>query len=133
MADLKKIAELVDQMIADDLDLPQFEFPHRLYAGDDTHATLIGKNDDPYELMESVTKPANIEAGVLVACGWATKASDDGDFNPRKRVRVRITTSFRDGEHYTIARMEENPTEVMDMGSSGEGPLSEALDEWWNS
>ena len=124
----KTIDELVHKTSAD-----PFTLSALLYGCDDDGAYLLSSGDNPYELLETTSRPDSLNAVALVITGFAAP-NNDGEIRPSEhpeRIRVRLVNCMSAEGFTTIMRRANTPDEVEDMGSDGIGAIREAIEDWW--
>ena len=128
------MAMTIDDLVHNHTDDP-FNIDALLYACDNDGAYLLGKNPNPYELLEETERPSYINAVALVMVGYASPHNPESpNVRPSQhpeRMRVRIVTMKTIDGFANIMRREDDPDEAQDLGGDGVGAICDALNEWW--
>ena len=128
------MAMTIDDLVHNHTDDP-FNIDALLYACDNDGAYLLGKNPNPYELLEETKRPSYINAVALVMVGYASPHNPESpNVRPSQhpeRMRVRIVTMKTIDGFSNIMRREDEPDEAQDLGGDGVGAICDALNEWW--
>ena len=128
------MAMTIDDLVHNHADDP-FNIDALLYACDNDGAYLLGKNPNPYELLEETERPSYINAVALVMVGYASPHNPESpNVRPSQhpeRMRVRIVTMKTIDGFSNIRRREDEPDEAQDLGGDGVGAICDALNEWW--
>ena len=128
------MAMTIDDLVHNHTDDP-FNIDALLYACDNDGAYLLGKNPNPYELLEETERPSCIIAVAVVMVGYASPHNPESpNVRPSQhpeRMRVRIVTMKTIDGFSNIMRREDEPDEAQDLGGDGVGAICDALNEWW--
>jgi len=140
--DVLHIAEEIDLLVHAELVSPFKLDKARLYGlNRNSIPSLLGENENPYELLMETERPLKCHAACLVVTGWAApfenEMGDDREPDCRpsehpKRQRVRICVAIGEAMIVTVMRTSEKPEEVMAMSERGMGELPDVLEAWWN-
>jgi hypothetical protein len=131
MTNITAIAKTIDELVhrtADD----KFEMDAKLYGCDPDGAYLLGESPNPYDLLECIDRPEQLDAVALVVTGYA--APEGGTTPPREhpeRIRVRLVVCKNIDGFSNIMRREDTPDEVEDLGDGGVGVMRDAMEAWW--
>ena len=131
MTTITAIAKTIDELVhrtADD----KFQMDARLYGCDHDGAYLLGEAPNPYDLLDFINRPEQLDAVALVVTGYASPQGDDIPPSQHpKRMRVRLVVCKGIDGFSNIMRNEATPDEVKDLGDGGVGVMRDALEEWW--
>jgi hypothetical protein len=131
MTNITAIAKTIDELVhrtADD----KFEMDAKLYGCDPDGAYLLGESPNPYDLLECIDRPEQLDAVALVVTGYA--APEGSTTPPREhpeRIRVRLVVCKNIDGFSNIMRRENTPDEVEDLGGGGVGVMRDAMEAWW--
>jgi hypothetical protein len=131
MTTVTAIAKTIDELVhrtADD----KFQMDARLYGCDPDGAYLLGESPNPYDLLECIDRPEQLDAVALVVTGYASPEGDDIPPSQHpERMRIRLVVCKGIDGFSNIMRNEANPDEVKDLGDGGVGVMRDAIEEWW--
>ena len=90
MSNVTAIAKTVDELVhrtADD----KFEMDAKLYGCDPDGAYLLGESTNPYDLLECIDRPENLDAVALVVTGYAApEGSTAPPIQHSERISIRL-------------------------------------------
>jgi hypothetical protein len=131
MSNVTAIAKTVDELVhrtADD----KFEMDAKLYGCDPDGAYLLGESTNPYDLLECIDRPENLDAVALVVTGYAApEGSTAPPSQHSERIRIRLVVCKSIDGFSNIMRRENTPDEVEDLGGGGVGVMRDAVEAWW--
>lgn len=123
------VEDMVNRIPSDD----PFSTDATLFGIDREGAYIIGSGRDPYEVLENTPKPHKAIAVALLVSGWASPITDE-EIRPSQhpeRIRIRLVNAIGDHGMSTVMRRADQPDDVEDLGSDGEGALRDAMEAWW--